>query len=98
MNRTLNFSAETLANYQQAMLERTPRMEVLQNATFPVLFILGKMDKAVPYHQAREQVYLPSISVLGILKNSAHMGMQEEPDKLRETVSRFLELTGNFSI
>ena len=44
------------------MRDRPDRTAVLRKATFPVLFIVGKEDAAVPLATALEQVTLPPVS------------------------------------
>ena len=47
---------------------------------------LGEHDKAVPFEQSMQQCYLPNLSYIHILRNSAHMGMFEEADKLNNAL------------
>ena len=85
-----NFLAGNLVSYYEAMIQRPDRTEVLKNSTIPVLFIMGKYDKAVPMEDGLKQCYLPENSYIHILHQSGHMGMIEEPDKSNKALEEFL--------
>jgi pimeloyl-ACP methyl ester carboxylesterase len=74
----------------QAMRDRPNRTEVLRNATFPVLFIVGKEDVAVPLASALEQVALPPISTALFLDRVGHVGFFERPTVTRRAVLDFV--------
>ncbi len=85
------FSPEALIQYYSAMIARPDRTHILKSAAVPVLFILGQHDKAVPFNQGLEQVHLPKISMVHILRNSAHMGMLEETGASNRILAEFLQ-------
>lgn len=82
---------EALIQYYKAMINRPDTTSVLKSAAFPVLFILGKYDKAVPLEAGLKQCHLPSISSVHILETSAHMGMWEQPKKSIAILNNFLK-------
>lgn len=82
IEKSKNFSDEAIIAYYQAMINRPARTAVLKNTNKPVLFIIGEHDKAIPFQQNLQQCYLPAKSNIHILRNSAHMGMWEEPEKV----------------
>jgi pimeloyl-ACP methyl ester carboxylesterase len=84
------FSPQALIQYYEAMINRPDRTEVLTSANFPVLFILGENDKAVPFDQGLKQSHLPNESHVTILRESAHMGMIEESEKSFKNLADFL--------
>ncbi len=86
-----NFNPDALADYQQAMMNRTDRRNVLQQIAAPVLFIIGTNDKAIPFEDSMEQCHIPSLSYIHILKNSGHMGMLEEVEKSNVILAGFFE-------
>jgi pimeloyl-ACP methyl ester carboxylesterase len=86
-----NFSLEALIQYYQAMIARPDRTAVLKTFNGPVLFIIGQHDNAVPFQQSLQQCYLPAISHIHILRNSAHMGMLEEPVATNNFLLQFLQ-------
>ncbi len=85
------FTADATVNYLNAMMQRPERKNVLASATVPVLFILGEHDKTIPLALGLEQASLAAETHVHILKNSAHMGMLEEPDEFNTLVREFLE-------
>ncbi len=80
VEKSKNFTDEAIIAYYQAMVNRPDRTHVLKNFPKPILFIIGEHDKAIPFEQSMQQCYLPNLSYIHILRNSAHMGMLEEAD------------------
>lgn len=93
IDRGRGYPAEALIAYYQSMINRPDRTEVLKNAGFPVLFVLGEHDTAVPISDGLQQCYLPEKSYIHIFKNSGHMGMLEEPDMANRILEEFLQQT-----
>ena len=85
-----NFSEEALIQYYNAMMTRPDRVAVLKNFAQPILFIIGQYDTAIPLQNSLEQCWLPAISHVHILAQSAHMGMWEEAEKANEILINFL--------
>ena len=91
LQRAESFTAAALIQYYEAMIARPDTTAVLKNLQVPVLFILGEHDKAVPFEHGLQQSYLPAISHINILRNSAHMGMLEEKEKSFAILADFLQ-------
>lgn len=91
LQRGETFTPEALIQYYNAMIARPDTTAVLENFKKPVLFIMGEHDKAVPFEHSLQQSYLPEISHISILRNSAHMGMLEEKEKSFKTLADFLQ-------
>ncbi len=85
------FTSRALIQYYHAMIARPDRTQVLKNFAGPVLFMMGLHDKAVPYQHSLQQSYLPHQSYIYVLRNSTHMGMLEEKDKVNECLLFFLQ-------
>jgi pimeloyl-ACP methyl ester carboxylesterase len=77
----------------EAMLNRPDNSEVLRKATYPVLFIIGKQDKVVPYQVSLEQTHLPVLADIHILAKVAHMGMYRAKNETLKIVRNFMQLT-----
>ncbi|RYD88620.1 MAG: alpha/beta hydrolase [Sphingobacteriales bacterium] len=73
------------------MRDRPDRTSVLKEATFPVLFIAGKTDQAVPLEKVLQQVALPQKSQAVFLGNAAHMGMFEEQEETITVIEQFAD-------
>ena len=86
-----NFEQDSLVHYLRAMKQRPVTTGVLNSIDKPVLFIMGKEDKAVPLKDALEQCHLPQISYIHILTHSAHMGMIENTSLCNSFIDQFLE-------
>jgi pimeloyl-ACP methyl ester carboxylesterase len=91
LSKGIEFANETLISYYHAMLERPERTSVLSNATFPVLFIAGQYDIAVPLADSLKQATLANETWFHVLQNAGHMGMIEETEKANEILECFLE-------
>ena len=85
-----NFSPQSLVSYYEAMINRPDRTDILRNTTVPVLFMMGKYDKAVPLEDVLKQCHLPEKSYIHILQNTGHMGMLEETEKSNQFLEKFL--------
>ena len=86
------FAPQALIAYYRAMINRPDRSIILKSFTQPILFIIGQHDKAIPFQQSLQQCYLPNQSHVHILRNSAHMGMIEEKEKVNNILEEFLAL------
>lgn len=84
------FSPQALICYYEAMINRPDRSSVLKTFPGPVLFIIGKHDKAVPFEHCMKQCHLPSQSHIHILSESAHMGMLEQYGLVNNVLLDFL--------
>jgi pimeloyl-ACP methyl ester carboxylesterase len=90
------FDAKSLVAYYEAMMTRPDRTAVLKNFRGPVLFIMGEEDKAVPLQDVLQQTHLPAVSYIKLLRNTAHMGMLENPVSAFEALKNFLDQTLQF--
>jgi pimeloyl-ACP methyl ester carboxylesterase len=90
INKYSDFKDESLVAYQQAMIRRPDRSAVLENIVKPVLFIIGKEDKAIPFDLSMRQSHLPAVSFIDVLEHSGHMGMMEEFEESLEILKMFL--------
>lgn len=96
INRYGNFNPAALIAYYEAMIQRPNRTSVLQSFDKPVLFIIGKHDKAIPFDDSMKQCHLPEVASVHILENAAHMGMWEEQEKSSQALLSFLQFAQQF--
>lgn len=89
--RYSSFDPLALSAYYEAMIERPDRTTVLQSVHKPVLFIIGKNDKAIPFEDSMKQCHMPQVACIEILENAAHMGMWEEKEKSTQALLNFLQ-------
>lgn len=90
IEKSKGFTNEAIIAYYQAMINRTDKTHVLKNFNKPIMFIIGEQDKAVPFEQSMQQCYLPDQSHIHILRNTAHMGMLEEADKVNKALLQLI--------
>ena len=74
------------------MRDRMDTTDVLRNSKVPVLFIIGKEDKAVDPERALGLTPLPETAVICVLPEVAHMGMFTAKEKCRKAVREWLAL------
>lgn len=75
----------------KAMRDRVDRTHILKEALFPILFIIGKDDGAVPLSSSLEQCYLPKDSTIHIYADCGHMGMLEKQKETQSAILSFLK-------
>jgi pimeloyl-ACP methyl ester carboxylesterase len=86
-----NISKNTLIQYYHAIKIRPDRIDLLKNATIPVLFISGMDDTLVNYSDNIRQSILPNISEIKLLANTAHIGFYENSDLSNDVILLFLQ-------
>jgi len=74
-----------------AMTQRPDRRTVLEKATYPVLFIAGKDDRAVPPEKTHAESLLPDYCTVVWLAGVGHLGFVERPTDTRRAVRQLLE-------
>ncbi|UYZ58810.1 alpha/beta fold hydrolase [Hymenobacter latericus] len=84
--------AETALGSLQAMAARPDRRAVLEKATFPVLLIAGKDDRAVSPEKTHEESLLPDHCLVLWLANVGHLGFLERPEPTRKAIENLAEL------
>ena len=86
------YPPETIIGAQEAMLNRTDNSAVLKESKIPVLLIIGKQDKVVPYDISLKMMPLASVADIHILPKVAHMGMFTAKDKTVKVIRSFVDL------
>jgi pimeloyl-ACP methyl ester carboxylesterase len=86
------YKPETIIGAQQAMLDRADNGDVLKKATCPILLIIGKQDKSIPFEVSKLMLPLPAIADIVILPKVAHMGLFTAKDKTAKAVRSFAAL------
>lgn len=87
-----NISAETLIACQKVMHDRQGHIELLADAPFPVLFIIGKQDARLDFNHVFAQTILPKRTMTLVLENCGHMGYLEAPKETLAAIKGFLEM------
>ncbi len=86
---------DTFIEVSKAMRDRASHLSTLQNAAFPVQFIIGRQDNAVAFEDYAAQITLPKDVDVQILNHMGHMGMFERPDFTLNLLTNFLRNWAN---
>jgi pimeloyl-ACP methyl ester carboxylesterase len=87
----IQLEVKAMVSFYNAMINRPDRTKVLVEAGFPVQFIIGKEDKAIPIDIAAQQSTLSNRTFVSIYTDCAHMGMLEQPEKLTRDLKEFAD-------
>jgi pimeloyl-ACP methyl ester carboxylesterase len=82
-------SPQSIIAALKGMRDRSDTTAVLSAASFPVLFIIGKKDKVMPWQDLLRQSKLAEKGRSVILENAAHMGFWESPETTTAAIKRF---------
>lgn len=91
IRRYSHFEPEVVAHYLVAMANRKDHQATLQKAQQFIGFIMGQHDQHAPIDKNLAQATLPNKADLYLLGKSAHMGMQEEPEKMIQALDGFMQ-------
>ncbi len=84
-------TAEGIVRASLAMMQRPDRTEVLRQATYPILFLIGQEDKVLPPYRVLPQTLLPERSLVKLLPGVGHMGMFEAPEACLEATRQWID-------
>jgi pimeloyl-ACP methyl ester carboxylesterase len=85
------YDAASVIACQRAMIERASQAVGLNHQKFPVHFIVGKQDTAVPLELAIAQTVLPEATLVTYLPGDAHMAMLEAPLETTASIKEFIQ-------
>jgi len=89
IERAMQLDDSAMISFYGAMLSRPDRTRVLQNASFPVQWIIGKEDQAIPPSDALRQATIPGTSFISLYDPCGHMSMLEQPERLAIDLADF---------
>jgi hypothetical protein len=84
------FSDNTITQYYQLMTSRPDRSNIIKNANYPILYVIGQHDLAIPFSQSMKECHLAKETFVHILNESAHLGMREESETSNRLLQSFL--------
>ncbi|MFA6057133.1 MAG: alpha/beta hydrolase [Taibaiella sp.] len=87
----MKISAEALAGFYQAIMNRTDKRPLLINASWPMQWIIGNEDNATPLKDALEQSHIAPVNVVSIYKPCGHMSFVEMPQRLTADIQFFMD-------
>ncbi len=86
------FRTASILSSLNAMVQRGDYTEVIKNCSIPVLIIVGKLDKSIPYALSKKMLDLPNVADIHIISTVAHMGLFTERDYTVKVVQNFVTL------
>ncbi|MCX6214940.1 alpha/beta hydrolase [Spirosoma sp.] len=91
--RFRNLPAEALISGMKAIAGRPDRTDVLRNAKFPVLLVLGREDQLIPSEKTAQLASLSAHIRVVTIEQAGHLSMVEQPTQstavLRDFGSQF---------
>jgi pimeloyl-ACP methyl ester carboxylesterase len=91
IHRAARYTEQGIVDALHAMIHRPDRSDALRRAAFPVLFIVGREDSAVPWEYSIEQTHLPAVASVHLLDKVGHMGMYEATRPTQLIVRQFVD-------
>jgi len=85
-----NTSQETLLAYTAAMRDRPTSIDIFKKFERPVLILVGDKDAVIPLESVQEYARLANNGLVQILNGAGHMGMFEQPLRVRDILKGFL--------
>ncbi|MDX2190097.1 MAG: alpha/beta hydrolase [Bacteroidota bacterium] len=85
-----NTPIESIVNATIAMRDRKDRTDVIKNASYPVLYIVGKNDGAIKMEDSVSQCHLAPISQVIFLSDTAHQGLFEKEKETLLALENFM--------
>lgn len=89
IERGLQVPAEVLIAFYTAMINRPDRVRILEEAKFPVQFIMGKDDGVIPPEKVIGQSKQADINFISLYEDCGHMSMLEMPEALAKDLREF---------
>jgi pimeloyl-ACP methyl ester carboxylesterase len=80
---------EGMINFYEAMMARPDRSALLQNATYPIMWVMGSDDKIIYYKKILEFAHQSYINFVYLYKDCGHMSMIESPERLTDDIREF---------
>lgn len=81
----------SVVQVMRAMRDRKDRRHVLATASYPIGFIIGKNDEAIPLESYYSQIGLATHSIVCLLGETGHMGMFERPQECLNFLISFIK-------
>lgn len=92
IDKAKNLSPKTIINTLSAMRDRKDKMKVLKKIVYPVLYIIGKEDAAIPLEDSRAQSHIANQAFACYLSDCGHMGMIEQKEITTKAIESFVAI------
>jgi len=87
--RAMKMKPESLIAFYNAMIIREDKTGILEEASYPVQWIIGKEDTVATEDKVLKQAILAGTNFVSVYADCAHMSMIEKPEQLIDDLIRF---------
>lgn len=87
----MDLGSEPLVNFYQAMMDRPLHTDVLEQATFPVQWIIGAKDALMAPAKLLSYAHTSPVNFTSYYPEVGHMSMVEAPERLQADLAYFLD-------
>lgn len=91
IHHTSTHHSDAVIAASEAMIARPDQSDVLTQLPVPALFIVGKLDSAIPLEFSLQQLSLPAVALVHIFEHIGHMGMFEAPTACKHLIEEFVD-------
>ncbi|MBL4624629.1 MAG: alpha/beta hydrolase [Flavobacteriales bacterium] len=89
----LQTSVEGIISCLAGMRDRVDNIKYLNEAPFPIQFIVGQKDPVISINSLDLQLRAKAVVDVEIIENCGHMGHIEEPEQCQKVLRRFFKKT-----
>ena len=89
VDEAVKMDDNSLINFYEAMIARTDHTFVLENARYPIQWIVGLDDNVIYYKKILEQCNKSNINFVSFYRDCGHMSMVELPQKMSFYIREF---------
>jgi pimeloyl-ACP methyl ester carboxylesterase len=90
LDRAMTVVPDSLVNYYRAMMNRPPHIALIEQAMFPIQWIIGEADYLIPLDKILPLAHKAKINFVSLYEGVGHMSMLEQPARLSGDLIEFL--------
>lgn len=91
VTKGMELSTDQLVDFYTAIMNRTDKVALLSQLSFPVQWVIGDQDNATTMKDALEQCHQAKVNSISIYKPCGHMSFMELPQRLTADLISFME-------
>ena len=91
VSSAMELESNALVNFYKAMMERPRHTDVLENAVFPVQWIIGAQDTLMAPQKLISYAHTSAVNFTSYYTEAGHMSMIEDPERLQTDLAYFLD-------
>ncbi|MVM38164.1 alpha/beta fold hydrolase [Spirosoma sp. HMF3257] len=90
IERFQSLPADALIAGMEAIANRPDRTQVLRDAQFPILLVLGRQDQLIPYEKTAQLANLSDHISVATIEHAGHLSMVEQPAESVKVLRTFI--------